>query len=102
MLRREPCTPEIVSLDKVGEEWIGSWCDGDRIISRIIHVKDRHLAEHELYRLVALYVDDVRTSYMMSNVANAIHAASDIELAQIAYNVKAAMALRGMKWNTDF
>lgn len=102
MHSKEPSAPGIVHLEKFGDGWIGTWSDGDQIISRIIHVKDRRLAEHELDRLVALYIDSMRTSHIMSDVAQAIQSASPIELAQIAYKVKAAMALHGMKWNSDF
>ena len=102
MLSKEPSAPEIVNLEKFGDGWIGTWYDGDQIISRIIHVKDKRLAEHELDRLVALYIGDKRTSCIMANVTKAIQSASSIELAKIAYKVKAAMALRGMRWNSDF
>ena len=98
----EPFAPEIVRIEKFADEWIGTWCDGDQIISRIIHVKDKRLAEHELDRLVALYIDSKRTSHIMADVTKAIQSASSIELAKIAYKVKAAMALRGMRWNSDF
>ena len=102
MQSKEPSAPEIVHLEKFGDGWIGTWYDGDQIISRIIHVKDKRLAEHELDRLVALYISDKRTSCIMANVTKAIQSASSIELAKIAYKVKAAMALRGMRWNSDF